>query len=146
MSQETTIISDVKSKGPHAKLKGDRLNCAVLALSSAFDLPYDKADEHATRAWKRKRRHTTKTRAILETLESKEPVFGKTVKKIDCVNEYQTPKKLVKCRSKLYTFLNKHTEGTYYVLVRNHCTVIKNGKLLDNTKLGMTIERAFKID
>lgn len=147
MSQKTTFIEDVKSLGPHSKLEGDRLNCAVLALSKAFQIPYDKADDFATMSWQRKRMHTTKRSKITQSFtDYKDSMFGKRVREVSPLNEYKTPKKLIKCRSKLYTFAERHKTGTYYVFVRKHCTVIHEGKILDDTLRGMQVEKVYKVE
>jgi hypothetical protein len=145
MSEKTTLLESIKQYGPHTKLEGDRLNCAVVGLSAAFEIPYDTADLYATNQWQRKRRHTTKTSKIVESLSAGK-LFNKTVKEAKVVNEYQTPRKLINCRSKLYTFAKKNNKGIYYVLVRKHCTVIKNGEILDSTLGGMTVKKAYRIE
>lgn len=143
------IVSKLKdiilSNGSATKLSGDRNNCAVTALSAAFDIPYDKADSFATQAWNRKRKRGTNTQAIVKTFTDAKELFNKNIEPVSPVNEYHTKEKVVNCRYKLYNFAKKYNKGTYYTLVRGHATVIKNGIVLDNFKPGSIVNHVWKI-
>ena len=138
----------IASHGCCTRLKGEQLDCAVKALSATFEIPYDEAHAFAATQWKRKNRRRTTTSQILKTMSEacKTPVFGKSAKPISVVNNYPTPKKVVKCRTKLYTFAKNHPEGTFYVLKRGHAFVVKNGEVLDDTKPGSIVQHSWKIE
>ena len=139
----------IASNGPATAMEKDAKNCAVLALSAAFEIPYDYADAFARVQWKRKSRRGTNTNAIINTMKSatsNSPVFEKVAKECNVINVYVTPKKLVNCRSKLYTFANNNKKGTYYVLTRGHALVVKDGQILDGTKPGSAVRYAWKIE
>ena len=143
-----TIDQIIKSQGCCTRLPNEMLDCAVKALSVTFEIPYDEAHAFAATQWKRKNRRRTTTSQILKTMSeaSETPIFGKSAKPISVVNSYPTPKKVVKCRTKLYTFAKNNPEGTFYVLKRGHAFVVKNGEVLDNTKPGSIVKHAWKIE
>ncbi len=139
----------ISKYGPSKSMKGENKDCAVRAVSAAFDVSYDTAHAFAESTWKRKRRKGTNTPAIINTMEkvSKgETLFNKKAEPIATINEYPTKKGVVKCKSKLSTFANKNTKGTYFVLVRSHATVVKDGIVLDNYAPGSTVKYAWKIN
>lgn len=148
MPQEYDYNEMIASHGCCTRLKGEQLDCAVKALSATFEIPYDEAHAFAATQWKRKSRRRTTTSQILKTMSeaSKTPIFGKSAKPVSVVNSYPTPKKVVKCRTKLYTFAKNHSEGTFYVLKRGHAFVVKNGEVLDDTKPGSIVQHAWKIE
>ena len=73
-------------------------------------------------------------------------MFDKKVEKASTINEYRHPQGVIKCKTKLSTFANKNRKGTYFVLVRNHATVVKDGIVLDNYSPGSTVKYAWKIN
>lgn len=145
MSNYSNYKNMICSIGPSTKMAGEDKNCAVLALSAAFEIPYDKADEFATTEWNRKRKKGTNTHAIINSMTKFKELFGKRIAVMPVVNNYTTPKKTVVCKSKLYTFAQRNNKGTYYVLINKHALVVKDGQILDGSKPGSTVKYAWKV-
>jgi hypothetical protein len=139
----------ISKNGPSKSMKGENKDCAVRAVSAAFDVSYDTAHAFAQDRWKRKKRRGTTTSLIIKTMQEVStvcPLFNKTAESMPTINEYPTKKGVVKCKSKLSTFANRNTKGTYFVLVRSHATVVKDGIVLDNYAPGSTVKYAWKIN
>ena len=147
VSKMTEYISQ---NGPNTKSNGENKDCAVRAVAAAFDVSYDQAHEFAQLQWSRKRGRGTNTPAIIKTMDEisteNKSLFGKKSKQAKVINEYATKNGVVKCKSKLSTFANKNRTGTYYVLVRSHATVVKDGIVLDSHSPGATVKYAWKIE
>jgi hypothetical protein len=138
----------ISNNGPSVSMKGEYKDCAVRAVAAAFDVSYDTAHIFAESNWKRKRRRGTNTRAIIKTMDEVSKgrlMFNKKAEPTPTINEYPTKRGVVKCKSKLSTFANKNNKGTYFVLVRAHATVVKDGIVLDNYSPGSTVKHAWKI-
>lgn len=150
------MVEYISKNGSIAKSKDEKRDCAVRALSAAFDIAYDDAHEFARLQWKRKRGYGTHTSSIVQTLnnasypDTRLSLFGKKTKLAKVVNEYKVLKGVNKgttyCKSKLGTFAKKNNSGTYYVLVKGHATVIKDGIVLDNSAPGSIVKYAWKIN
>lgn len=138
----------ISNNGPSVSMKGEDKDCAVRAVAAAFDVSYDTAHIFAESNWKRKRRKGTNTPAIIKTMEglsNRDVLFNKKAEPISTINEYPTKDGVVKCKSKLSTFASKNRTGTYFILVRSHATVVKDGIVLDNYSPGSTVKHAWKI-
>ena len=141
----------ISKNGSSNSMKGEEKDCAVRAVAAAFDVSYDTAHAYAQQVWKRKRQRGTNTHAIITTMNEVSDslagtMFDKKVEKASTINEYPTKNGVVKCKSKLSTFANKNRKGTYFVLVRSHATVVKDGIVLDNYAPGSTVKYAWKIN
>jgi hypothetical protein len=146
---EKKIREYVSKIGSSKSMQGESSDCAVLAVSAAFEIPYDTAHKFAEVVWKRKKKQGTITRNIIDTMNeitTITPLFNKRADKISNINEYATKKRVVKCKSKLSTFANKNNKGTYFVLVSEHATVVKDGIILDNYAPGSIVKFAWKIN
>jgi len=146
---EKKIREYVSKIGSSKSMEGENNDCAVLAVSAAFEIPYDTAHKFAETKWGRKKRQGTITRNIIDTmneLTTVTPLFNKRADKISTINEYATKKRVVKCKSRLGTFSNKNNKGTYFILVNQHATVIKDGIILDNYAPGSIVKFAWKIN
>lgn len=137
----------IKANGPAYTMDGDTNNCAVLALSAAFGIPYDEAYSFASKNWNRVIRKGTRTSALLECFRNFKELFGKRVVEKSNKNKYlyKSTGKVVECSFKLGNFAKKMNKGTYYVLVRNHATVVKDGKIMDYTKPGRIVNYVWEI-
>ena len=141
----------ISKNGTANSMHGEYKDCAVRAVAAAFDVSYDTAHGFAQQVWKRKRQRGTNTHAIVKTMNEvsdflSSTMFDKKVEKVSTINEYPTKSGVVKCKSKLSTFANKNRKGTYFVLVRSHATVVKDGIVLDNYSPGSTVKYAWKIN
>lgn len=136
----------IKANGPASTMNGDTNNCAVLALSAAFEIPYDEANDFALKNWRRVRRKGISVDALIKSLCQKE-LFGKKIIEKSNKNKYiyKTTGKVVECSFQLGNFAKKMNEGTYYVVVKNHATVVKNGVIMDNTIPGRIIKYVWEI-
>jgi hypothetical protein len=146
---EKKIKEYVSKIGSSKSMQGESRDCAVLSLSAAFEIPYDTAHKFAEFVWGRKKRQGTITKKIIETMNgvtTVTPLFGKRAHSVSTINEYPTKKRVVKCKSKLSTFAKKNSNGTYFVLIRDHATVVKDGAILDNSAPGSTVKFAWKIN
>lgn len=144
------MVEYISKNGSTEKSRGENKDCAVRAVSAAFDISYDEAHDFAQLQWSRKNGRGTDTRSIIKTMDKvadpKLNLFGKNTKPTPVINDYPTKKGIVKCKSKLSTFANKNRQGTYFVLVRSHATVVKDGIVLDNYAPGSTVKYAWKIE
>lgn len=75
-------------------------------------------------------------------VSSQETFLGHKVKQV-----ITSPKKLTKWKlqgekrerkMRIKTFLKEYTQGTFYVVVRNHALAIRNGEALDTNPKGIT--------
>lgn len=139
----------IKSNGPYDALHNDTNNCTVLALSACFGVSYDEAYRKAMKAWNRKHakgvRTNTLTRWFEDAIDNGYKLYNRTVESISNVNLYKTKDKTVVCKTRLGTFAKNNPQGTYYVLVRSHATVVKDGKIMDFTKPGSIVKRIWKV-
>lgn len=144
------MVEYVSKNGSKSKANGENNDCAVKAVAAAFDVSYDQAHDFAQSQWRRRCGSRTNINSIIQTMAKisnpKYELFGKVSKQAKVINEYQTKKGVVKCKSKLSTFANKNRTGTYYVLVSGHATVVKDGIVLDNYAPGSTVKYAWKIE
>jgi hypothetical protein len=143
------ITEYISKNGTSNSMYGEEKDCAVRAVAAAFDVSYDTAHAFAQRIWNRKRKRGTNTYAIVKTMQevsNGRTMFKKNAESVPTVNEYPTKRGVVKCKSKLSTFANKNNKGTYFVLVRSHATVVKDGIVLDSYAPGSTVKYAWKIN
>ena len=136
----------IKANGPAYTMDGDTNNCAVLALSAAFQIPYDEANSFALKNWRRVKRKGVRVNALIRSLCEKE-LFGRKIIEKSNKNKYvyKTTGKVVECSFQLGNFAKKMNDGTYYVVVRNHATVVKNGVIMDATKPGRVIKYVWEV-
>lgn len=136
----------IKGYGPHDKHSEDKNNCTVNALSAAFEVPYDEAYEFAKQEWDRIHGKGVPTKPITESF--KDTVFGKFSVQVQATIDYKQPDGSTIVRNMtLRSFLKAFPTGSYFVLVRGHALVVKDGVLIDNSKkLGRIVLRAWKIE
>jgi hypothetical protein len=143
------MVEYISKNGSTSKSQGEQRDCAVRAIAAAFDVSYDDAHDFAKTKWKRKRGQGTRTYSIIQTLNNSDNclnLFGKKTKIAKTYNEYKTKNGLIRCNSKLGKFAKNNSVGTYYVLVRGHATVVKNGVILDNYAPGSIVKKAWEIE
>jgi len=141
------INQEVIKNGHHKYKMSDNNNCAVNALAVAFNVSYDQAYEYASSTWGRKHGKGTRSITLLNDLKSDTVRFGKRSKEVPAVTFYRQPYALVKRKMKLSTFIKTYGQGTYYLLVRGHALVVRDGVLVDNNaSLNRPVRFAFRID
>lgn len=144
-------INDViKTYGSYDQLNDDQNSCAVLALSASMEVPYDDAFKFAQREWKRNKGKGTQTFKLLSTFVDKtEITVGDKTKQIIPIKAthvyHQYGRDIVRDMS-LKTFMKVFNKGTYYIIIRQHALVIKDGELIDNSdRMGRRIKYVWKL-
>lgn len=129
----------------------DERSCAVVALMNAFDIDYATASEFLAVMCGRKKNRGTPTAALIHTLDQycQTTMFGKYVQRVITHQMYSQGQYFqpVKRQMKLTSFIKKYSKGTYYVLVRGHALVVKDGLVLNtylNTK-NQPVKWAWKV-
>lgn len=142
------INQEVIKNGQHQLKYQDSNNCAVNALAVAFNISYDAAHQYASTAWNRRHGRGTHSSLLINDLKNQTQLkFGKRSKEVPAVTFYRHPHALVKRKMKLSTFMKCYSQGTFYVLVRGHALVIKDGVLIDNSaSLSRPVKYAFQIE
>jgi len=127
------VISDtVKYNGSNANQLMDNNSCSVLALAEAFEISYDQAYTYAKDVWGRLKRKGVITGRIIDTFNSGLKVLDKKIVDSKPITKYRQPNgKIVNRRMRISTFIKEHPKGTYYILVKGHALVIKNGVMYD---------------
>ena len=135
----------------------DTKNCTVYALAAAFEVPYDKA--HAAMAPYRKHGVGVTTLSLIQMLTNLVLSGKKVVQRIDhpttlyasydpkLKHTWEYGKKVYR-KMTVATFAKVYNNGTYYILVRGHALVVKDGVVVDNLytpKLKQPVMYAFKI-
>lgn len=135
----------ISKQGPSTRQAGEERDCAVRAVAAAFGLSYDEAHAFAAKQWGRRPRGGTSTNAIVATM-GRGTLLGRRLTSLKPINEYQTAKGLVKCQTQLGTFAKRHAQGTYFLLVRGHATVVKDGVILDGWRPGSRVNYIWRVD
>ena len=130
---------------------GEKDDCTVYAVATAFDLDYDAAHKEVAERMKRQEGEGVSRKNVLEALEEGTVLNGKTVTRV-----IKSPKKTYKVygntiprQVRLSSFVKENPEGTYVILTRGHALTLKNGVLLDNrkqTKDRALVSVAIKVD
>ena len=144
-------INDViKSYGSYDQLNDDRNGCAVLALSASMEVPYDDAFKFAQREWDRAKGSGTETHKLLSSFVDKTEITvgnrTKQITPIKATHVYHQYGKDIEREMSLKTFLKVFNKGTYYIIIRRHALVVKDGELIDNSdKMGRRIKYVWKL-
>lgn len=103
--------------------------CAVVALMNAFDIDYPSASLFAATKWHRRWNRGTTTWCIISTFNDNlnSMLFNRRINATNVESTYRLYNREVRRRMKISTFIKSYPTGTYYVLVRGHAIVIKNG-------------------
>lgn len=131
--------------------------CTVYAFAAAFNVDFDQAHGTVEYLFERESKKGAKTSNIVnrmkQAFESQEVIRGHRVTSI-----MSNPKKLTRWkyggnhqarRTRISTFIQDYPIGTFYILVRNHAVVIKDGVLIDNLSKASAksiVKHAFQIE
>lgn len=121
---------------------GEKGDCVVYAVASAFDLPYDEAHQVVKDKFNRQDRKGTKSWTILNKMKdmagTRESINGKFVREIleRPTKTYHLHGKDVVRKNRVSTFIKEHTQGTYLILTGDHALVSKDGEMIDNVTGG----------
>jgi hypothetical protein len=139
------ITDTVQSNGNNVMQLMDKNNCAVLALSEAFDVAYDSAYEYAHNVFNRLKRKGVITSRIVDTFNSGVKIFNKKVTEQKVTTNYrQSNGKMLARRMRISTFIKENPKGVYYILVKGHALVIKDGVMYDNRGFTNRFSRPIK--
>lgn len=130
---------------------GEKDDCTVYAVATAFGMEYDAAHKEVADRMKRQEGQGVARKNILEALEEGTVLNGKTVTRV-----IKTPTKVYKVygntiprQVRLSSFVKENPEGTYLILTRGHALTLKDGVLMDNrkeTKSRALVSVAIKVD
>lgn len=130
---------------------GEKDDCTVYAVATAFGMEYDAAHKEVADRMKRQEGQGVARKNILEALEEGTVLNGKTVTRV-----IKTPTKTYKVygntvprQVRLSSFVKENPEGTYLILTRGHALTLKDGVLMDNrkeTKSRALVSVAIKVD
>lgn len=154
---EITCINTIKSSEEESIIAAmERNDCVVRAISSSFDVSYDKAHAYVKEVFQRRDQKGTRGTAL--KMSKLSAAFGKKITKVGEKQEDGSVKLIQRYRMNRqwkeggYTtvsFLKKFPTGTYLVFVRQHAFTIKDGVVYGNPSDGSAkrkrIKQAFKI-
>lgn len=130
---------------------GEKNDCTVYAVATAFGMDYDAAHKEVAERMKRQEGEGVARKNVLEALEEGTVLNGKTVTRV-----IKTPTKTYKVygntiprQVRLSSFAKENPQGTYLILTRGHALTLKDGVLLDNqkeTKARALVSVAIKVD
>jgi len=134
--KDSNVIATSQSK----LAKSERNDCVVRAFMMSLDLPYDKAHKFVADKFNRVNRKGTYTSAYLKNILGKQ----KNGKKMRLMGYHPTKvfadrKKLVNPKYKKETgytvksFMEQHSEGRYFIIVKGHALALVDGVLYGNS-------------
>ena len=138
-------------KGESLIAAGEKNDCTVYAIATAFDMDYDAAHQEVADRMNREDGTGVKRRNLLEGLAEGTTINGKTVTRVikSPTKTYKVYGNTIPRQLRLSSFAKENQEGTYVILTRGHALTLKNGVLMDNkgeTKTRALVEVAFKVD
>jgi len=130
---------------------GEKNDCTVYAIATAFEMDYDAAHEEVTTRMNRQEGQGVKRTNIVQALAEGTTINGKTITRVikSPTKTYKVYGNTIPRQLRLSSFVKEHQEGTYVILTRGHAMTLKDGVLMDNkneTKTRALVEIAFKVD
>lgn len=130
---------------------GEKNDCVVYAIATAFDMDYDDAHKEVAKRFGREDGEGTKSSALKRELTEGTTINGKTVTKVieGLTKAYKVYGQIVPRKPRLSSFVKNNPEGTYIIMTRDHALTVKNGTILDSHKEPKDkalVLRAYKID
>lgn len=130
---------------------GEKNDCTVYAIATAFEMDYDAAHEEVTTRMNRQEGQGVKRTNVVQALAEGTTINGKTVTRVikSPTKTYKVYGNTIPRQLRLSSFVKENQEGTYVILTRGHALTLKNGVLMDNkneTKTRALVEIAFKVD
>ena len=124
-------------KGESRIAAGERNDCVVYAVATAFGMKYDTAHKEVAERMQRQDGQGTSMRKIIEALAEGNTLNHRTVTRV-----IETPTKgykvygtIIPSRMRLCTFIKENQVGTYLIIIKDHALTIKSGVIFDNRKL-----------
>jgi len=130
---------------------GEKNDCTVYAIATAFEMDYDAAHEEVTTRMNRQEGQGVKRTNIVQALAEGTTINGKTITRVikSPTKTYKVYGNTIPRQLRLSSFVKENQEGTYVILTRGHAMTLKDGVLMDNkneTKTRALVEIAFKVD
>lgn len=130
--------------------KQETNDCAVISLSSAFEITYEVAHEFARVRFGRRNRQGT--RGFIEIMDrlslSKFTINSKNFSAVTTIVPENKPASQLK-KMTVNQFIMKNPKGTFIVVVNGHAFTIKNGVVVgnyeDSVKIKRRVIRAYKV-
>ncbi len=138
-------------KGESLIAAGEKNDCTVYAIATAFDMDYDAAHQEVADRMNREENLGVKRSSILNALSEGTTINGKTVTRVikSPTKTYKVYGNAIPRQLRLSSFAKENQEGTYVILTRGHALTLKNGVFMDNlneTKTRALVEVAIKVD
>lgn len=138
-------------KGESLIASGEKNDCTVYAVATAFDLDYDSAHKEVADRMSRQEGQGVRRNNVLNALVEGTTINGKTVTRVikSPTKTYKVYGNTIPRQLRLSSFAKENQEGTYVILTKGHAVTLKDGVLLDNKSQSKTralVEIAFKID
>lgn len=138
-------------RGESLIASGEKNDCTVYAIATAFDLDYDTAHKEVADRMTRQEGQGVKRSSVVEALAEGTTINGKTVTRVikSPTKTYKVYGNTVPRQLRLSSFAKENQEGTYVIITRGHALTLKDGVLMDNkseTKTRALVEVAIKVD
>jgi hypothetical protein len=136
----------ISSFGSATKYEKDTNCCAVIALTASFEIPYDTAHEVAFQQWGRVDRRGVPSARIFSSFNSGS-FLGRCIEKVQTMREYWAPGGSRMRKMKVKSFAQLYNRGTYYIIIRSHALVVKDGVIIDNRRdaANRNVVKAWKV-
>ena len=130
---------------------GEKDDCTVYAVATAFEMEYDAAHKEVADRMSRQEGQGVARKNILEALTEGTVLNGKTVTRVikSPTKTYKVYGNTIPRQVRLSSFAKENPEGTYLILTRGHALTLKDGVLMDNrkeTKARALVTVAIKVD
>lgn len=137
-------------KGESLIASGEKNDCTVYAVATAFDLDYDAAHKEVADRMNREGGQGVKRSSVLNALAEGTTINGKTVTRVikSPTKTYKVYGNTIPRQLRLSSFAKENQDGTYVILTRGHALTLKDGVFMDNkneTKTRALVEVAIKI-
>jgi len=150
-----SYTSKIKGYDESKIAKSERNDCVVRALSSAFDIKYDKAHEIVSKEMKRPYRKGTRSYLFHKYLEQfdseKRQLNKKRMKEVNTQFSYVKNGEFNGIGTKTVgRFLKENPQGTFLFSVRGHAFCVKDGTVVggnreDSRKMRVRAKRVWQI-
>lgn len=130
---------------------GEKNDCTVYAIATAFEMDYDSAHKEVSDRMQRQEGNGVKRTNVLQALAEGTTINGKTITRVikSPTKTYKVYGNTIPRQLRLSSFVKENQEGTYVILTKGHAMTLKDGVLMDNkneTKTRALVEIAFKVD
>lgn len=128
------VNSKAALKGHSVIAAGERNDCTVYAIATAFEMDYDAAHKEVAERFGREEGKGAKRSNILQAMTEGTTINGKTITKVisNPTNTYKVYGNVVPRQLRLSSFVKDNPQGTYLILTRGHALTLKDGVIMDN--------------